>query len=136
MTHKRIRITDRLRREADNCFCRISAVFQQAQREGTPLNEAAARAREIRAEREWPPSISYEIYLRTDALWKFLVQSEAKWQLYLDGEPTTSNAVSHLRAEGDEDVWDRLHGLMEWRSHPGKPFYVNEGPQPLNRKGA
>lgn len=135
-TTKRIRITDRLRKEADNTFCRISNAFRDCQREGTPLNATSALARAIRTEREWPPSISYELYCRTDALWKHLVNCEAVWVLYLDGEVTNSDEISAKRSAGDEGVWDRVCGHFEWRSHPGKPFYEGEAPKLLSSQGA
>jgi len=96
-----------------------------------------------------------------DALWatrEFVVAEHARWQLYIktpddtDGlpiarnwasrrnvthyrgvcwTPLTSDEISALREAGDEHVWSRVHGRMEWRDSQ-KPFYEDEPPQPLS----
>lgn len=89
-----------------------------------------------------------------DTLWAtrmFVVVEHARWQLYIKtpesvrGLPTcvqvvnykgvywtplTSEEISALREAGDEDIWLRVHGRMEWRDSQ-KPFYEDEPPSLL-----
>lgn len=53
------------------------------------------------------------LHSRNWALRDFMWNFEAKWQLFLDGEPVTSAQVS-VKREGDENVWKRVTGYHVW----------------------
>lgn len=54
------------------------------------------------------------LHSRNWALRDFMWNFEAKWQLFLDGEPVTSAEISAKREAGDEDVWKRVSGYHVW----------------------
>lgn len=65
------------------------------------------------------------------ALREYSVMTHARWQLYLDGKPVTSDEISAKREAGDEQVWYRVQGRHEYdNSHD--PYYENKEPEYLS----
>jgi hypothetical protein len=65
------------------------------------------------------------------ALREYSVMTHARWQLYIDDAPVTSDEISRKRESGDADVWLRVKGRHEYdESHD--PYYENKTPEWLH----
>lgn len=73
------------------------------------------------------------LYAYKRALIDWLYCTQAHWQLYLDGDPLTSDEISR-RADAETDriaTWKRVKGRHEWKG-TNKPFYEDVPPHSLH----
>lgn len=121
--NKRIRSTQASAREMRNVKADIQRVWSTARVLGTSTTEAFAAGLALIAGREWSPAEDTELRCYHWGIRDFVVNTEAKWVLILDGQPTTSHDINAAR-EMRPDVWDHVTGQMEWKAHPGKLLYT------------
>jgi len=128
---KRTRSTGRRDRAFRDTHARIVCAWRDSNAKHTPAQDTFAKCSAIVNEADVTNYDRGRLAAANWALREYSVLTHARWQLYLDDVPVTSDEISAKRAAGDEDAWLRVKGRHEYdESHD--PYYSPDEPQWLH----
>lgn len=127
----RIRSTKRRNRNYRDAHSRILSLWRIGTRAHRPVTEIFGACLAVIDASDVTITDRAKLHTVLWALREYSVLCHARWQLWLDGAPCTSEEISAEREAGDEGAWYRVKGRHEYDdSHD--PFYEAAEPEYLS----